>query len=286
MKNSSRTIKVAGAAVATIALALAPLAPAQAATSAWGVWTYIQPGSAPADPGIAFNNAAFADATFTINADIFPTVEVLNVDDEDEWFTAETPIGAVFGANGPSTTNNFLKIESPDNTTTDSILAVTFATPVKAGNLGFAVSDLDTDHVTVTATDAAGAAVSGSDLLGSASSTAAFNFCDVADSPGGCSDTDVPTVETNATDVVATGSASNTDGSTVWFQPSVDIATVTFTYRNDDGGNSSSSRYWFAQKESTLANTGASASTMLGMFGIGSALLAAGAIFVMRRRQA
>lgn len=290
MKNSSRTLKVAGAAVATLALALAPLAPAHADTSAWGVWTDLAPANGVVPGSLSFGNSAFPDATFAMSGQYDPIeTGVETVYMQDEYFTADTPIGAVFGANGPQSsdgTANLFLIQSTSTNSDEAVLTVTFASPTTAGNLGFAVSDLDSDHVTVTATDGSGAAVSGEQLVGSASPNS-FNFCDVTAPPAACgSDTVGPLITVGATDVLAAGIESGTDGSTAWFQPTVAISTVTFTFSTDDG-SSSGSRYWFAQKESAaLPNTGASASTMLGMFGIGSALLAAGAVIVIRRRQA
>ena len=274
-----------GASVAAIALALAPLSPASAAsTAAWGVWD-LNILTAVNTETVTFGSSSLPDATFTISG-TYTTAEVLNVDDGDEWFTAETPIGAVFGANGPSATNNFLKIESTTTTTDLVTLTVTFASPTKANDLGVAVSDLDSDEVTVSATDANGNALTGAQLVGTASPDA-FNWCNVANSPGGCTDTDTPNITVNASDVFAAGAQQGTDGSTAWFQPSVGVKTITYVYKNDDTNTQTSTvRFWLAQKESALPNTGVSASSMLGMFGFGAALLAAGALIVVRRRRA
>lgn len=289
MKISPHTIRVAGAAVATIALALAPLAPAQASTPSWGVWTDLAPAEADAPGSISFGNSSFPNATFAMSGQYDPLeTGVDTVYMSDEYFTADTPIGAVFGANGPQTSDgsaNFYLVESTSNNSDEAILTVTFASPTTAGNLAFAVSDLDSDHVTVTATDGNDAAATGDQIIGSASPSS-FNFCDVSAPPAACgSDTVGPLVTIGATDVLAAGVESGTDGSTAWFQPSVAISTVTFTFSTDDGSGSGS-RYWFAQKDTAaLPDTGASASTMMGMFGVGSAMLAAGAMFILRRRQ-
>ena len=276
---------IAGASIAAVALALAPLAPASAApATAWGVWDLSILSAVNSDT-VTFGNPLFPDATYTLSGTI-GSADVYNVDDEDEWFSAETPIGAVFGANGPSATNNFLKLETTTTTTDIITLTVTFASATTANNLGFAVSDLDSDEVTVSATDANGAALTGEQIVGTASPDA-FNWCNAAGSPGTCTDTDTPTITVNASDVFAAGTQEGSDGSTAWFQPSVGVKTITFAYKNDDTNTqTSTSRYWFAQKESSLPNTGASALTMLGMFGFGAVLLAAGALMVARRRRA
>lgn len=276
MKKSSLATTLVATASA-LALSLAPLAPASAATSAWGVWPEIAPGAFSSQP-LTFSGTGTVNATWTLTgADSY---EVIATDVDNEYFVAGTPIGAVFGANGPSSTDNYLKATSQDDTTTPVVLTVTFASAVSAGNLGFAVSDLDTDHVTVTATDGSGGALTGAQIVGTATSDA-FNFCNYTDSP--CSDTAVPTVTQNANDVVATGVVSGTDGSTAWFRPSVAVKTVTFTYLNDDAGNSSSGRYWFAQN-APLPDTGLNGSTLITLFVVGASLLAAGGLLVARRR--
>ncbi len=267
-KTSLATTLVATA--SALALSLAPLAPASAATSAWGVWTD--------DTKLTFSSAGLVNATWTVTGD--QEYEILPTDEDDEYFVAATPIGAVFGANGPSSTENYLKAESQDDTTTPIVVTVTFDSAVGAGLLGFAVSDLDTDNVTVTATGASGSALTGAEIVGTATDSA-FNFCNYPDSP--CEDTAVPQITQNANNVVATGVESNTDGSTAWFRPSVAVKTVTFTYLNDDD-SASSGRYWFAQTAAPLPDTGLSGSALITLFVVGASLLAAGGLLVARRR--
>ncbi len=219
------------------------------------------------------------NATWSVNG--AGAYSIIGVDGGDEYFVAGTPIGEVFGANGPTGTSNYLRAESEDDLVTPVIITVTFESAVAAGLLGFAVSDLDSDHVTVTATDGSGTALTGTEIVGTATDSA-FNFCDYPDSP--CTDTAVPAITENANDVLATGVDTNTDGSTAWFRPSVAVKTVTFTYLNDDEGNSSSSRYWFAQTAAPLPDTGLSGSSMMALFAVGAALLAAGGLLIARRR--
>lgn len=269
-----KKISLATTLVATasaLALSLAPLAPATAATSAWGVWSD--------DSKLTFSDTGMVNATWAVNG--AGAESIIAVDGGGEYFVAGTPIGAVFGANGPTGTSNYLRAESEDDLVTDVVITVTFDSAVAAGLLGFAVSDLDSDHVTVTATGATGAALTGTEIVGTATDSA-FNFCAYPDAP--CPETAVPTVVENANDVLATGVETDTDGSTAWFRPSVAVKTVTFTYRNDDDGNSSSSRYWFAQTAAPLPDTGLSSSSMVTVFAVGAALLAAGGLLIARRR--
>ena len=271
MKKSSLATTLVATASA-LALSLAPLAPASAATSAWGVWS-------DDDSTLTFSSAGAANATWTVTG--YSDYWLVPTDEDDEYFVAATPIGAAFGANGPSSTENYLRAESEDDTTTPIVVTVTFDSAVGAGLLGFAVSDLDTDHVTVTATGTTGSALTGSEIVGT-STDSAFNFCNYPESP--CSDTAVPTITQNANDVVATGDSTSSDGSTAWFRPSVAVKTVTFTYLNDDDTNTSTGRYWFAQNAAPLPDTGLSSSWMIALLAVGAALLAAGGLLIARRR--
>lgn len=270
MKKSSLATTLVATASA-LALSLAPLAPATAASSAWGVWTD--------DTKLTFSGGGLVNATWAVTG--YLDYEILATDEDGEYFVAGTPIGAVFGANGPSSSENYLKAESQDDTTTPVVVTVTFDSAVGAGLLGFAVSDLDSDHVTITATGATGSALTGTEIVGTATDSA-FNFCDYPDST--CSDTAVPTITQNANDVVATGVETGTDGSTAWFRPSVAVKTVTFTYLNDDDEASSTGRYWFAQTVAPLPDTGLSSSSMITLLAVGAALLAAGGLMIARRR--
>lgn len=279
-KSTIATTLVASA--SAFALLLAPLAPATAASSAWGVWPEIAPDAVSSLP-LTFSGTGTVNATWTITGASFYEVIATDVDnDPQEYFSAPTPIGTVFGANGPSSTENFLKATSLDDTTTPVVVTVTFASAVAAGSLGFAVSDLDTDHVTVTATDGSGSALTGAQIVGTAT-TGAFNFCAYNGDPA-CIGTVVPTITQNANNVLATGVESEAnDGSTAWFRPNVAVKTVTFTYLNDDNEASSSGRYWFAQT-APLPDTGVNNSTMITLLVVGASLLTAGGLMVARRR--
>jgi len=261
------------ATASAFALALAPLAPASAASSSWGVW---------AESTLSFSGTGMVNATWASTGvlDLAPIPTDYDGPPQ-EYFVAATPIGAVFGTNGPSSTNNYLYAESLDDTTTPLVITVTFASAVAAGNLGFAVSDLDTDRVTVTATDGSGGALTGAQIVGTAT-TVAFNFCNYSGGPV-CTDTAVPTVTQNANSVLAQGSLSSSKGSTAWFRPSVAVKTVTFSFLNEDATNYSSGRYWFAQ-DVPLPDTGLSGSALVTLFVVGASLLAAGGLLVARRR--
>ena len=287
MTSISRTLRITAATAAVFACALAPLSPAQASTVPhWGVWTA---GESSGTGTVDFGDTTLPSASFDVTG-AWDAAEIYNVTDESEWFTSETPIGSVFGANGPSSSNNFLKVTSVDNVTDDAVVTVTFSTPTIAGNFAFAVTDIDTDYVSISAKDPSwvdGEGLSGETILGSATDQA-FNFCDVSDSPGGCSETAVPGIYTYSGSVLVKDNGPD-DGSSAWFRPDAAISSITFEYRNLDETNSSSFRIWMAQLApeavAPLADTGVSPSVIAGMFGFGAALLAAGGLLMIRRRR-
>ena len=193
---------------------------------------------------IDFDIPGFPDATYTVEKSISDgdDTELATADDSGDWLTADTPFGAVFGASGPSTSIQFLKTRVGDETTATT--TITFASPVPANLLGFAVGDIDVDQVVIGGTAADGSALTGEQLAG-----ATFNFCDVAEpKPESCEGVDapfaVPTWNT-ATRTVSDPADEDSDGASAWFRPTVSISSLTFTF-NAVGDSSPSYRLWLA----------------------------------------
>jgi LPXTG-motif cell wall-anchored protein len=253
------------AAIAGLGLAL----PASAATvGEWGVWQ--------ADEGgdfLTFSNTNMSDATFSVEGE--DEWYLYSPDGEDEGFSADTPVGAVIGANDTSTDNLFLKVTTIDDNDADAVVTVTFDEAVPAGNLVLAVSDVDSDHAVVEMEDANGNDLTGLEIVGTATDTG-FNFEDL-------SSTDRPTLEVSlGGSAVTIGDApDNTDGSTGWVRPSEAVKAITITINTEDG-NYSSQRIWIGQLgDELLAKTGAADSMYLVAFA-GAAILATAGI--ARRR--
>ncbi len=278
-----KTFTLAGIIAASSALALAPLLPAAAATDdvAWGSWGAVGPSSLSAET-VTFTGTNFVNGTWAVTG--AAGYEILDTTTAGEYFTAETPIGTAFSANGPDLGANFLKVTMPAGG--QSTLTVTFDAAVPADQLGIAVSDIDTDHVSISGTDANDGALTGAQINGSAT-TQGFNFCAVTDPPSACGgDTDTPSLSTGATDVTATGTSAGTDGSSAWFRPNTTVKSLSFTFFNDDSGNTSSERVWLVQKytPAPLPNTGVNGGLVAGIAGLSIALIAAGGLIVARRR--
>jgi LPXTG-motif cell wall-anchored protein len=217
-----------------------------------------------------------------------------SVNEREDWFTAETPPGLVFGPNGPSDVENVITL-SNDNAN-EGVLTITFNNPVPAGELGVAIGDLDSneesesesDRALVEATTGAGADLTSAELNG-----AVFNMCNVtvnADMPTDCEATQLTTApvmtEPTATSVKFSGNTVLSDGTGEfgWVHPTTDVKSVTITWNGWDGG--SSTRVYVAVKKNlTLPDTGVDVvSVALTSMVLG--LLGTAALIAVRRRRA
>lgn len=232
----------------------------------------------------------FPDATGTVNGTFgwenTGPVSFYSANDDDEYFVASTPIGQVFGQspNIGGLDPDHVKVTTLDDTTTDAIFTIDFDSEVGANRLGIVVSDIDSDYVTITLQDGSGHDLTAAEIQGSAT-TKAFNYCTYSPVVASCaSDTDVPVITTGATSVTATGSATNTQGSSFWIQPSAAVQHVTIAIRNTDDGAPSSERIHIAQlnynpvvedNSPQLAETGSGSNALILAASLG--LLVAGA---------
>ncbi|MFM8927223.1 MAG: hypothetical protein ACKOFA_03360 [Rhodoluna sp.] len=300
-KKSKSTVKKIAIFAMTSGIALFSMSPAFAAgTSDYGIWAEpsFDAGTSTYSGGITFVGTTIPAATYS---SVFSAagdgnrIEV--VDSAEEWISEGTPFGAVFGASGASTTNNFLKLgvartDAPYITSTTTI---TFTSPVPADSLGIAIGDVDIDQVTISAKTAADVALTGDELVGSADPVG-FNLCDTdVNKPTICDDvtdpTDVPVVTKNANDVVLRNSDVGEDvGVSAWLKPSAELSTLTIVHSG--AGATSTVRVWLAgpmvEGDSNsggtdeLADTGASDSNLL-PFAIALTLFGALSIAYARR---
>jgi hypothetical protein len=206
-------------AAATLALGfgLATAGPAAAApTSSWASWT--SSGSAGARAGsVSVPAHNFPSTTWVSNSSSAstPVSATLN---------GSTPPGAHFGT---SSGKQYLLVgtraSSPSTTT------FTFSSVTPATGWGFVLGDIDADRVTISARDADGAVVSSATIDGWEQGT--FNYAGNSDRPTWVS----PTL---------TGSGSDTDGASDWFEPDVALSSLTFTFSLQVGFPSY--QIWFA----------------------------------------
>lgn len=241
--------------------------PASAATvSEWGVWG--------GNGNLYFSDPGLSEATYTVTN--YAEWDPYSPSDEGEGFSADSPVGLVIGANASSTNDVFLKVTTLAENKELAVVNITFDTAVPADNLVLALSDVDSDHAIIEMTDGSAVALTGAEIVGTATDTG-FNFEDLTS-------TDRPTVSSFAASVEIGDAPDGTDGSTGWVRPSVAVKEIEI-FINTEDGNESSQRIWIGQLSATddegLATTGSNDSLYLVAFA-GAAIVAAAGI--VRRR--
>jgi hypothetical protein len=202
---------------------------------------------------IDFDVVGMPDATYSVNKtnEDGESTGLTTADDSGDWFTTDTPFGAVFGASGPSTSIQYIKTRVDGDTTATT--TVTFASPVPANVLGFAVADIDVDQLIISGTTADGSAVTGDQFAGTT-----FNYCDVAEpKPDNCDGVDAPYAVPTwnpATRTVSDPADEDSDGASASFRPTVAISSLTFAFSSVSAGNPSY-RLWFAALSSSVNGT-------------------------------
>ena len=271
------TARKFGAAIGLAAIASFSVAlPSTAAVTAseWGVFDDSTNGY---DGALYFDNADFPDAEVMVSSE--SSFEFLQPAEENEGFTAADPLGSLVGANIDSTDTNFLKISTAADNNQATVTEITFDSPVPAGQLVVAISDIDSDHATITMLDENDAPVGAPDIIGTATQTG-FNWDDPSNTE------DIPEVFSTDSTTIAMGNApAGTDGSTGWLRPSASVSKITISTNTEDS-NVSSQRIWIGQvieSSDGLADTGANDSLYLVSIA-GGAVLAAGGLIGLRRR--
>ena len=279
MNHTARKIGAAFglAAIAGLTVAL----PASAATTGeWGTWSG---GADSFDYDLTYTDPAFIGAGLDYSDVDY--IDIYSPSSEEEGFTIDDPLGALIGANVVSTDELFLKIETFADNSVAANVNITFDSPVPAGQLVLALSDIDSDWSRITMTNAEGENLTGDEIIGSATQTG-FNWAEPS------SATDIPVVEAYELEAVRMFDAPDgTDGSTGWIRPSDSVATVSIQIYTEDN-NVSSQRLWIGQvieavedNTEALADTGASDSLYMAA-AAGGALVALGGLVAVRRRQA
>ncbi|MFM6967753.1 MAG: LPXTG cell wall anchor domain-containing protein [Microbacteriaceae bacterium] len=278
MNNNARKLGALACLVGIFGMSAA-LPASATVVSEWGVFSESTNGY---DAAVSFTDPDFPDAEIMVS-DEQQYDWYAPADEFNEGFSAADPLGQLIGANNESDAYLFLKPETAANNSQPVTIEIEFANPVPAGQLVLALSDIDSDHSHITMTDAFGNSVPAASIIGTATNNT-FNWYDIADT------TSVPVVEAfDETTVVMGDAPDGTDGSTGFVRPSVAIETISISTWTEDGF-SSSERIWIGQTKGSdasdsLASTGVSDSLYL-VATAGGALIAAGAIVALRRRQA
>ena len=269
--NFAKATAVAGL-VAAFAVSTAIPASATVTASEWGAWDSMF-------LGFAYDNPAFIGGTYSVTGadswtNLYPATE-------GDGFTADTPLGGLFGSSTALAYPTVLKVYSPADNATPAIMEITFQTEVPANQLVLAITDVDVDHATITMYDGQSNSISATNIIGSAPTTG-FNFVDPANT------TNVPTSTATGPYSVLIGNAPDfTDGSTGWVRPSVGVKFIHIEFNTEDGA-SHFEKVWMGQLlEATpaaeLGHTGVDQSVYLAAMA-GGGILAAGGFIGLRRR--
>jgi len=249
--------------------------PASAATFAeWGEWVD------GAEDRLVFSDPSLSDATFSVsNAN---TWRVETPADGMEMFSANSPVGALIGANTGATNDFALYVFSKDENMEYAIVTITFDTEVPAGNLALALSNVNEDHALIEMIDGNNVNLTGTEIIGTATDTG-FSSTDIASDP-------IPTVVAGSYFVRMDAPEDYNNASTGWVRPSAAVKTIAIAIASNDSYYGMQ-RVWIGQiggsedvggsSNEGLAKTGAADSMYLVAFA-GAAILATAGI--VRRR--
>jgi hypothetical protein len=283
---------------ATTAIATVP---ASATTiNTWGHWNFQNANTT--DAGTLTFSSGQQNATWTASGDNGWSVDA-DTQATQEYFDSSTPIATAFSSNGPSTRNNYIRMYAAAGLNKQTYLFVNFATPVPAGDLAIAVSDIDSDHMLIDGKDANDNNIPIADLVGTAGNVSSlnalsFNFCLNRTTAPCSNNSEVVTVAQSTPTQIQFGNfetnTPGTDGTSAWIHPSVTVSSLRFQLFNGDADNESSERVFIVQRnegtvtpnpgDTDLANTGSDNAALLaiasGMVVIGYAMTA-----TLRRRK-
>lgn len=244
---------VLGAAAVAAAMILASPTAVAADDDGYASWTFTRGTPSTGTMGLP---PGFPATTFT------STTRTTAASPISSGATVYQPTGTPFADRfGPSRGDPYLSIRpaadgSPDSPS-DTVYRFASATPV--GDWGFTLGDVDAETVTVTGTRSDGAAASPADLGFSEASL--YNYCAASPKPGGCGTLiPVPTAHLAATSVSvgddgcpAVADRCDTDGESVWFEPTVPLSSLTITSTWKQGFPSYQT--WFAARSAPLTGT-------------------------------
>ena len=294
MISSTTKRKVAATAMFLAGAVALQQAPANAAlTNGWGYWMYTS------EVDTMSGSLTFAtgqvNATWTSEGTDGYSPEI-SQDTMDEYYNSSTPIGAAFSANGPSADNNFMRVYAPAGDNNNGIIHITFDSPVPAGKLAIAVSDIDSDEVYINGTSDGTTPLTNEEIAGVSTSefnSLSFNFCATRNDSFCANETDVVPVTTSGGNTVKAGTRGDssvwgTTGASVWLHPTAAVKTLDISVYNGDPNGDSSERIALVQQSGTedvLAATGSNTGDQITVaavaFGAGGAILA-----TTRRRKA
>ncbi|SDS34128.1 MSCRAMM family protein [Microlunatus soli] len=136
-----------------------------------------------------------------------------------------------------------------------SVTTYTFERPTPTSGWTFVLGDVDADRVIITATDTDGHPVAPADL----GFRSVFNYCAAGTTPKpscsgpGNDGSDLPSWDEKTGVLNGNDAAADTAGAAAWFEPTVALSSLTFTYEQRSG--SPVYQTWFAARSYELSGT-------------------------------
>lgn len=211
--------RIAALLALTVALATVLVAsPSVALTDRWAAWSSLA-GSANAYR-LAMTQRSPAFPAATVASDSRAPAQLAS--GASSFLGPLTPPGAKYGS---SAGNPYLVLRArADSPTSPSTTTYTFDAPTPDTGWAFVLGDVDADQVSVSATDADGAAVTAAEVDSWFAGT--FNYA------GGV---DRPTWSTATSTLTGNAAALDTDGASAWFEPDVRLTSLTMTFTRRAG---------------------------------------------------
>jgi len=192
---------------------------AAATTAGWADWDDLSGSAGSWSTTMQLPAGGFPAATMTSNS----RGGVGVISGASSWLAGSTPPGGVYGSSRDQAYVNLRP--QADRATTPSTTTYTFERPTPAGGWAFVVGDIDADSVVVSARGDDGQPLSAAEL----GWQGAFNYCQGAGTPS-CTDTDVPTWDPATGTLTGNAAATDTNGASGWFQPTVPVTSLTIVF--------------------------------------------------------
>lgn len=231
MKNKLRQGSLLAAVTAVLGVLLVGSAPPASAvqTGVWGDWSPLSGAGGNYTTGftLAGTPEITAQATSSSRAG---SVGVIT--GASSWLAASTPVGQKYGS---SQDRPYLNLRpAADNATSPSITTYTFTKPTPTTNWAFVLGDIDADLLQISGVTAAGNPLTATDL----GYRGGFNYCapEYSGKPSCTGDSaDIPAWDPSTMVLMGNAGADDTRGSSAWFEPSVPLAELTFTFTQRSG---------------------------------------------------
>jgi len=210
---------LAAASLAALTAVVAPATATAATTAGWAGWEPLAGTAGDWSTTMQLPAGGFPAASMT--SDSRGGVGV--VSGASSWLAASTPPGQVFGSSRDQAYVNLRP--QADRATTPSTTTYTFGSPTPAGGWAFVLGDIDADSATVRALGADGQPLTATEL----GFQGAFNYCQGAGTPS-CTDTEVPTWDPATVTLMGNPTATDTNGASGWFRPTVPVTSLTIEF--------------------------------------------------------